>query len=106
MKRVLFLCSGNYYRSRFAEIFFNWNTEQRGVHWKAESRGLTMRNIHPGFMSAFTLARLAELGIPVDAYQRMPIKATLQDFEAADDIVAMKQSEHHPAIQIDFPVAP
>ena len=25
MKTVLFLCTGNYYRSRFAEIFFNWH---------------------------------------------------------------------------------
>ena len=103
MKRVLFLCSGNYYRSRFAEIFFNWHAEQRGLRWKAESRGLTMRNIHPGFMSAFTLARLEELGIPVDSHQRMPIKATLRDFVIADHFVAMKRSEHHPPIQASFP---
>ena len=106
MKRVLFLCSGNYYRSRFAEIFFNWHAEQRGLRWKAESRGLTMRNIHPGFMSAFTLARLAELGIPVDAHQRMPIKATLQDFEAADHIVAIKHTEHYPLIESEFSNTP
>jgi protein-tyrosine-phosphatase len=24
-RTVLFICTGNYYRSRFAEIFFNWD---------------------------------------------------------------------------------
>lgn len=31
MKRVLFLCTGNCYRSRFAEICFNWHAEQRNL---------------------------------------------------------------------------
>ena len=39
MPTVLFLCSGNYYRSRFAEIFFNWLAPQQGLNWRAESRG-------------------------------------------------------------------
>jgi protein-tyrosine phosphatase len=28
MKQVLFLCSANYYRSRFAEHLFNWLAER------------------------------------------------------------------------------
>jgi len=40
MKQVLFLCSANYYRSRFAEYLFNWLAPQRGLLWRAESRGL------------------------------------------------------------------
>ena len=39
-KRVLFLCTGNYYRSRFAEILFNQLAPTRGLNWRADSRGL------------------------------------------------------------------
>ena len=41
-KTVLFLCTGNYYRSRFAEILFNSVAEKMGLPWKASSRGLAL----------------------------------------------------------------
>ncbi len=37
---VLFLCTGNYYRSRFAEALFNAVAGKMGLPWKATSRGL------------------------------------------------------------------
>ena len=40
MKQVLFLCTGNYYRSRFAEIFFNHLASQTSLPWHADSSGL------------------------------------------------------------------
>ncbi|MEJ7592066.1 MAG: low molecular weight phosphatase family protein, partial [Planctomycetaceae bacterium] len=33
MKTVLFLCTGNYYRSRYAEILFNAKAEEMGLEW-------------------------------------------------------------------------
>ena len=39
-KGVLFLCTGNYYRSRFAEILFNSVAGRMGLPWKAMSKGL------------------------------------------------------------------
>ena len=39
---VLFLCTGNYYRSRFAEILFNIYARDRGVPWNAVSRGIAV----------------------------------------------------------------
>jgi protein-tyrosine-phosphatase len=38
MKRVLFLCTGNYYRSRFAELLFNYRARSTGLAWEASSR--------------------------------------------------------------------
>ena len=38
-KTVLFLCTGNYYRSRFAEVLFNSLAGKMGLPWKASSRG-------------------------------------------------------------------
>ena len=40
-RRVLFLCSGNYYRSRFAELFFNHLAEAEGLSYHADSAGLS-----------------------------------------------------------------
>ena len=39
-RTVLFLCTGNYYRSRFAEILFDSVAVKMGLPWKASSRGL------------------------------------------------------------------
>ena len=41
-KNVLFLCTGNYYCSRFAEILFDSVAGKMGLHWKASSRGLAL----------------------------------------------------------------
>jgi protein-tyrosine-phosphatase len=46
-KTVLFLCTGNYYRSRFAEILFNSVAGKMGLPWRASSRGLALdRGVH------------------------------------------------------------
>ena len=39
---VLFLCTGNYYRSRFAEVLFNSVAGKMGLPWRASSRGLAL----------------------------------------------------------------
>ena len=47
VKRVLFICTGNYYRSRFAEEWFNFLVRQeRALHWVADSRGLALELRH------------------------------------------------------------
>ena len=46
---VLFLCTGNFYRSRFAEIYFIWLAGREKICWQADSRGLALdpNNIGP-----------------------------------------------------------
>jgi len=102
MKRILFLCSGNYYRSRFAEIYFNWHTELRGLPWRAESRGLALDHRNSGPMSRHTSARLAAQGISWAEYLRSPLPVTDADFAAADRVVAVKAAEHRSIIEREF----
>jgi protein-tyrosine phosphatase len=102
-KRILFLCTGNYYRSRFAEIYFNWQAKQRGLPWTAESRGLALDGCNYGPISRYTIARLKEQGITHDAEQRFPVQVSETDLAAADHIVAVKEAEHRPLVAARFP---
>jgi protein-tyrosine phosphatase len=97
---VLFLCTGNYYRSRFAEILFNALAQRQGLSWRARSRGLALeRGAHNvGPMSAAAGRRLVELGIAVDGYLRQPQQADEADLRGADRIIALKGDEHRPLL--------
>lgn len=102
-QKVLFLCTGNYYRSRFAEIFFNWQATQNRLSWWADSRGLALDPRNLGPMSSYTVNYLSELNIPVTDYQRLPQDLSVSDLEQADLVVAVKQTEHRPLMTSRFP---
>jgi hypothetical protein len=61
---VRFLCTGNYYRSRFAEILFNSVAGKLGLRWRASSRGLALErgvnNVGPMAVSAITALEARE----------------------------------------------
>ncbi len=106
-KTVLFLCTGNYYRSRYAEILFNSVAGNMGLTWRAVSRGLALeRGLHNvGPMAASALKALEARGLRAGAdFARFPIQAAVADFEAAHWIVALKEAEHLPLLQERFPV--
>src|SRR5262245_27399781 len=103
---VLFLCTGNYYRSRFAEILFNSVAGKIGLPWQASSRGQALeRGVHNvGPMAKSAVNALEALGIrAADAVARLPIPVTTDDLEQAHRIVALKQTEHLPLLQGRFP---
>ena len=102
MKRVLFLCTGNYYRSRFAEIFFNWHAQQRRVSWQADSRGLALNSCNPGSISSYARSGLTARGILSDSFERLPLAATDDDFAAAHHVIALKELEHRPLVESRF----
>ena len=105
-KTVLFLCTGNYYRSRFAEVLFNSVAGKMGLPWQASSRGLALErginNVGP--MAAAAVKALETLGIrATDAVTRLPAQVTADDLERAERVVALKQAEHLPLLQERFP---
>lgn len=105
-RTVLFLCTGNYYRSRFAEILFNSIAEKFGLPWRATSRGLGLeRGIHNiGPMARSAIVALEAMSIrTTDAFTRMPAKLTVEELQLADRIVALKESEHLPLLDERYP---
>jgi protein-tyrosine phosphatase len=105
-KTVLFLCTGNYYRSRFAEVLFNSLAGKRGLPWRASSRGLALErginNVGP--MAAEAVRALEAMGVCAeDDCARLPVQVTTGDLAAADRIIALKQAEHLPLFQERFP---
>jgi len=104
--RILFLCTGNYYRSRFAEILFNSRAVQAKLNWRADSRGLALEkgvnNIGP--MSKYALKVLEERGIELTDAPRYPIQVQGVDFEEADLIIALKEAEHRPYLSKRHPI--
>ena len=102
-KVVLFLCSGNYYRSRYAEILFNSKSQTSGLGWQAFSRGLELSAQNPGPMSLHTQTALTKLEILLDEHLRFPLAVTEEDFRQAGHIVAVKEAEHRAMLTRKFP---
>ncbi|HEV3082481.1 MAG TPA: low molecular weight phosphatase family protein [Gemmataceae bacterium] len=102
-KTVLFLCTGNYYRSRFAEFYFNVLAEARKLSWRAESRGLQLHPDNPGPISRQTIAWLQDLKVNLPASHRDPIQVCESDLEAAHLVVAVKEAEHRTLLEQHFP---
>lgn len=103
MRQVLFLCTGNYYRSRFAEVLFCRLAAEKRLDWRAASRGLRIGwpgNL--GAMSPHAEQRLGELGIGWDDFRHMPLQCRAADLQAADRIIALKETEHRPMLARAF----
>jgi protein-tyrosine phosphatase len=106
MKTLLFLCTGNYYRSRFAEEFFNFCAPRDCLGWTAISRGIAVDRGHNnvGPIAGATAKALQQRGVNFERDQaRYPLQLQLPDLEAADHIVALKFAEHFPLMGERFP---
>jgi protein-tyrosine phosphatase len=102
---VLFLCSGNYYRSRFAELLFNHLVAGTGLGYLADSAGLWIdcRRYNDGAISSDTLAALRALGVSLPEKHRIPRDVTAADIRGAAMTIALKEAEHRPIVVERFP---
>ena len=105
MKKILFLCTGNYYRSRYAEEIFNHLAKRERLPWRAFSRGAAERGSpdNIGSMSRFALDALEAQAIVPDGRMRPPLPCVLADFHEAHLVIALKEAEHRPLIEQRFP---
>jgi protein-tyrosine phosphatase len=108
MKQVLFICTGNYYRSRFAEALFNAAAQERRLRWRATSRGTDIHiagahNVGP--ISAHAREALEALGVALEPDLRSPLPLAEADLAAADLVIAVCEAEHRPHLQRDFPTS-
>lgn len=102
---VLFICTGNYYRSRFAEAVFNHHAEERQLGWTAISRGLAIHLVPehspPLSLHAVRALTLRRIGCHRTGKQR--VQLCLDDLSQAHRIVAIDETEHRPMIVELFP---
>jgi protein-tyrosine phosphatase len=104
MHTMLFLCSGNYYRSRFAEYVFNALAERDQLPWRADSRGLAVGhagNIGP--ISRYAVRGLEQRGMHLNGDLRFPLQVTEQELARADLVIALKEAEHRRMLVEQFP---
>jgi protein-tyrosine-phosphatase len=95
-KRILFLCTGNYYRSRYAEELFNHLAVQSNLDWEATSRALAIERgkDNVGAIARATVAALIADEIAPSGADRMPLACTSDDLSQASMIIAVKEDEH------------
>jgi protein-tyrosine phosphatase len=104
-RRILFLCTGNYYRSRFAEILFNHLAKDGALGWSAFSRALAIElgTRNEGPISAHTRKACADREIAISEPIRFPQSVTEDDFVLAARVIALKEAEHRAYMRERFP---
>jgi protein-tyrosine phosphatase len=94
--RILFLCTGNYYRSRLAEELLRYNARKADLEIECDSAGLgKIPNLsNPGPIGIAVLEYLQKRGISSLSLARYPKQWTPSDIQTADIIVCMNEREH------------
>ena len=102
--RLLFLCTGNYYRSRFAEILFNALAQEAELNWIADSRGIATERLKKnlGPILPHAVMGLETRGI-VPKVVRFPEQLREDDLRSADRIIALNEPEHRRLLEERFP---
>lgn len=101
--KVLFICTANYYRSRFAEALFNHHAELRRLEWRAFSRGLFIDAVPEGLISRQTVLALNERGIGLHHTGPGRVQISQEDLQGAQLAIALKEAEHKPMMERLFP---
>ncbi|HEY0791849.1 MAG TPA: low molecular weight phosphatase family protein [Chthoniobacterales bacterium] len=101
--RVLFICTGNFYRSRFAEAVFNHLAEKQGLNWRAFSRGLAIHWAE-GYLSPYTARALEARQIALRHTGPARVQLSAHDLEDSQRQIALDRAEHYPMMREQFPL--
>jgi protein-tyrosine phosphatase len=100
---VLFICTGNIFRSRFAEAVFNHRAEAAGLGWCAFSRGLDPEVTDFDGISNHLRDALDSRGIALQNTAATKNALTAEDLEMTRLIIALSENEHRPVVADRFP---
>lgn len=106
--KINFVCSGNYYRSRLAEAYFNYISDLLKLNYIADSHGLAIHFADElaeehGEISPFSREKLEEIGVPTQYYIRDRKSLTSSAIDSSDINIAMDKDEHTPMLKEQFP---
>lgn len=100
MKRILFVCTGNLYRSPLAEAFFLQRFQNDTVQdgWEVSSAGTWTKPGQPA--SADLLAAAEKFGLDLRDHKACMVDAELL---AAQDLIVVMEAGHKEALSVEFP---
>ena len=99
---VLFLCTGNFYRSRYAEALFNFRAPRTGLNWRARSKGFRP-HLATEDLSYWTAERMEQEEIPLTCTRPIPGKVDPFDLAESSLVIALHETEHAPMVEEEFP---
>jgi len=103
--RLLFICTANYYRSRYAELLFNARAGEARLDWEAFSRAVALEvgadNVGP--ISGHVISALEAQGIRVAEPVRFPLALREEELAQSDHVIALNEAEHRPYLAERFP---
>src|SRR5262245_2195241 len=82
-RHLLFICTGNYYRSRYAELWFTARGAALAADWRAESRGFRLSSANVGPIAPCVLERLTARAVPHPPASRFPLQLREHDLLGA-----------------------
>ena len=98
MIRILFVCTGNIFRSRFAEEVFNHLCKTKNVNATAFSAGLKVGKYRQRKMYKPALIELKRLEIIPSRSDEDSIHINDIDISIYDQIICMDRQEHKPMV--------
>ena len=104
--KILFLCTANYYRSRFAELYTQHLSDRWGLEVTADSAGLEMakwREHNRGNLSPHAIGALESAGIEIKKPFREPKQFVPSTVSEGVRAIALCEREHRPMLLRDFP---
>ena len=102
--KVLFICTGNYYRSRFAEILFNSLAREADLDWIAQSRGIATERVKGSApISRVAIAGLEARGLGDATGHRYPEQLQEADLASSRLVIAINEREHRWYLETSFP---